>query len=196
MAAHRVCGCGRRVRFGRKRSSSHGAEVRKLLGGLEAIAVPIADARGSATQRDQLTRLISDGRELERLFREMAHGEPVAPPPMSGISGWFRDANRVAQAFQVPRPEPVEDARHSDHTPGHSGSLDQLTNDLWAKTLELLEVAPDGSMTGERIRLSAVTLACAVALPPSPDHDCGSRRSHHRIPHQARRDTAMQREAA
>jgi hypothetical protein len=106
VAAYCFCGCGRRVRFGTKRSSSHGAEVRKLLTVLEATAVPVADARGSATQRDQLTRLISDGRELERLFRDMAHGNPVAPPPISGISGWFRDAKRVALAFQVPPPEP------------------------------------------------------------------------------------------
>ncbi|HEY5390110.1 MAG TPA: hypothetical protein VIJ83_06095 [Solirubrobacteraceae bacterium] len=145
--------------------------MRKLVTVLETIAVPVADARGSATQRDQLTRLIFDGRELERLFRDMAHGEPVAPPPISGISGWFRDAKRVAQAVQVLRAEPVADAQHSDQTPSRSGSLDQLTNNLWATTLELLERTPDGSMTGEGIRLSAVTMACAVAFPPSPDHD-------------------------
>lgn len=143
----------------------------KLLSVLEAVAVPVADARGSATQRDQLTRLISDGRELERQFREMAHGEPVAPPPISGVSGWFRDAKRVAKAFQVPRAEPVEDAQHSNRFPSHSGSLDQLTNNLWAKTLELLEGTPDGSTIGEGIRLSAATMACVVAFPPSPDHD-------------------------
>ena len=100
MAGTCFCGCGRRVRFGRKRASGHGAEVRRLLAILETVVVPMANSRGTPHQRAELARLIADGRTLERLFQSMAHGHPVAPPPISGISGWFQDANRVTRAFE------------------------------------------------------------------------------------------------
>ena len=93
IAAYCFCGCGRRVRFGRKRASGHGAEVRRLLAVLETVGVPTADAQGTAHQRSELTRLITDGGMLDSLFQNMAHGLPVTPPPISGISGWFQDAN-------------------------------------------------------------------------------------------------------
>ena len=62
MAADCFCGCGRRVRFGKKRASSHGAEVQRLVAVLETLGPPLVEAQGTDNQRHQLSRLIADGK--------------------------------------------------------------------------------------------------------------------------------------
>jgi hypothetical protein len=58
-------GCGRRLRFGKKRASGHGAEVRRLRSILEVLVVPTATAQGTPHQQQQLARVIEDGQTLE-----------------------------------------------------------------------------------------------------------------------------------
>lgn len=112
MAAECFCGCGRRLRFGKKRASGHGAEVRRLLHVLKAVE-PVVKSRGTPSQQAQHARLLADGHTLDGLFESMAHGLPVAPPPISGVRGWFADATRVARAFQwmVEAPGPAAGRR-------------------------------------------------------------------------------------
>jgi hypothetical protein len=66
----------------------------------------MAEAEGTADQRAQLSRLVLDGKHLESIFQGIAHGNPVAPPPISGVSGWFQDAARVARAFEAIAADP------------------------------------------------------------------------------------------
>jgi hypothetical protein len=99
MSAECFCGCGQQLRFGKKRASGHGAEVRRLLAILEAFQASIADAQGTAQQRANLATLIVDGQLLDVVFQNIAHGLPAAPPPIHAVSGWFRDAERVTRPF-------------------------------------------------------------------------------------------------
>lgn len=93
MAEYCFCGCGRRVRFSKKRLSRLGARVEATLGALTSTTLPLTG------DPQPVERLIHEGEQIRDLYAGLVHGTRVAPPVgmQARMFEWERDAGRVAQ---------------------------------------------------------------------------------------------------
>jgi hypothetical protein len=95
------CGCGRRVRFTKKRLSRHGAQADATLAALRNISAKLVSSDADATAK--LQRFIEHGEEIRNLYRDIIHGVAHAPPVGSfqtQIFAWERDARGLVQAHR------------------------------------------------------------------------------------------------
>jgi hypothetical protein len=101
------CGCGRKVKFGKRAANKAGQQAERGLGVLDALAAPhFAGAREDEQAEPLMDRLdgqIAAGREYRERFRAMVHEEE----PVSGLPGfteWYRDVDGM-RAFLSLSPE-------------------------------------------------------------------------------------------
>lgn len=77
MASHCFCGCGRRVRFGKKRLSRHGARAAETVKVLREVSLTLVRADPEATRTVQT--LIDHGDQIRDLYQGIIHGTALAP---------------------------------------------------------------------------------------------------------------------
>lgn len=89
------CGCGRRVRFTKKRLSKRGENVDRCLAILQNLSLVIT--RGEPEQQE-VHRLIDDGHRIRAWYRDIIHDAAPAPPMHVQTSIFERehDAGRLA----------------------------------------------------------------------------------------------------
>jgi hypothetical protein len=92
------CGCGLRVRFGNKRLSERGQQVREVVDALEGVSLPLVSS--SPEHREKIERLIAHGRQYEAMLAGVIHGD-VRPPDMAAqrqFFAWWEAADGIATA--------------------------------------------------------------------------------------------------
>jgi hypothetical protein len=101
MASYCYCGCGRKVRFAKKRFSSWGDEAHRLTAALSEVSRPMI-RRSDPDRLAGLDGLIQHGRSFEAGFLALIHDSADAPEHPVAIrrawEEWRSDARRIASS--------------------------------------------------------------------------------------------------
>lgn len=77
MASYCFCGCGRRVRFGKKRLSRHGASAAETVNLLGLVSLPLVSS--DPETKTKVLMLIDHGEQIRDIYQGMIHGTVAAP---------------------------------------------------------------------------------------------------------------------
>src|SRR3954451_12929761 len=94
MPTYCFCGCGRRVRFAKKRLSTMGGEIRATVAALRTVSKPLAHRSDDDEAKQKINTLIEHGDESEAMFAGIIHGTLHAPAPP--VQRQFHDWRRAA----------------------------------------------------------------------------------------------------
>ncbi len=99
MASHCSCGCGRKVRFAKKRISESAGDADNLIAKLQDL--PLQMAMGDPEEEAAINKMIAEGEAFRDFWWGIVHGSVRAPTTPEGVeigsrfAAWEDDATAV-----------------------------------------------------------------------------------------------------